>query len=645
MGSLLPVGDLSDTTAARDDLWGWVNDAWLASDPIPGDRARYGLSDAKRAHITEELTEIVRDPDAPQAVAALHRLWTDAAARDAAGVDPVRHELDAAGEIADAGDVLAVWGRLQRDGVTGPFSVHVLPREDDPARWQISLFQSGTTLPPPLHARHRDDLTAHARALHAAAGLDVRNADVALQVEDALTAVAWVDPEGDSDEALHHPHPWAHLTSRAGIEQIGVDLTGYAESLAAPEPARRADFVWNLCQPSYAAGLGRLVHELPLDAWRAFLCWRVLVDRAPSLTATLDDLATCFGDCTLAGQPEPTPIWRRAVAGVQRHLPMDLAHAWVAAHVDPARRDATRRLAEQLRDQMRRTLLDCSWLGEESTRAAITKLDAVVLNIGWPDRWDTLDQLDADSLPAALRGCARHHHDQQLAQVTAAVDRGVWGPPPFTVNTFYHPFYNQLLVEAASLPPLDVLDDPAVLLGQYGSIIGHELGHAFDTRGSTRGPDGRLREWWTGTERAAFTDRADAVQAQVDGTRPRALGTDVADTPEARVDGRRVGFECVAELIGLQLAWDTYLATTTPDQRAARTDGLTGPERFFAAKAYGRRATDRPRTALARLASDVHPPFDVFANLARNLDGYHETFATRPGDGMWLDPEDRIRLF
>ncbi|WP_255574661.1 M13 family metallopeptidase N-terminal domain-containing protein [Austwickia sp. TVS 96-490-7B] len=337
---MVPVEELSARVSPRDDLWGWVNDSWAASDPIPADRARYGLSDAKRAQVAAELAAIVRDQDAPCAVATLNRLWTDTTTRDRVGIEPVRDELDAAAAVAGPDDVLIAWGCLQRDGVTGPFEVHVLPREDDPTRWQVSLFQAGTTLPPRLHARHRDDLATHARALHAAAGLPVGDADAALRVEDALVAVAWADPEGDSDEALHHPHPWTDLASTACA--LGLDLGGYAQGLSVPDVALTPRFVWNLCQPSYAAGLGRLLDELPLKDWRAFLRWRVLADRAHLLTTELDDLATRFRDCTVAGQSEPTPAWRRAVAGVQANLPMDLAHAWVQAHVDPARRCPTR---------------------------------------------------------------------------------------------------------------------------------------------------------------------------------------------------------------------------------------------------------------------------------------------------------------
>ncbi|WP_276203029.1 M13-type metalloendopeptidase [Arsenicicoccus bolidensis] len=223
-------------------------------------------------------------------------------------------------------------------------------------------------------------------------------------------------------------------------------------------------------------------------------------------------------------------------------------------------------------------------------------------------------------------------------RLLAPVDREEWGPAPTTVNCLYNPMLNQLTVEGASLAAPSAFEDPAVLLGRYGSIIGHELGHALDSRGSQRDELGRVRDWWSADDRAAFEERAARVVADVDGCHPRGI-------EDAVVDGRLVGFEVVAELVSYQIAWDTYASMTTADERATPVDGFTGAQRFFLAKTYGRRGIDRPETARARLHGDVHPPFEVFANLARHLDAFHEAFATRPGDGMWLDPEDRVRVY
>lgn len=266
------------------------------------------------------------------------------------------------------------------------------------------------------------------------------------------------------------------------------------------------------------------------------------------------------------------------------------------------------------------------------------KLDRIAMNIGWPDKWDATPELDPTrGVVAHVRKLATFATDQLAQRLRTEVDRHQWGPPPFVVNTFYHPLLNQLTVEGGSLPPAGVARDTAVLFGQYGSILGHELGHAFDSRGSQRDPEGVAREWWTADERLAYEARVAQVVAQVDGYRPPGV-------EDGGVDGALVGFEVVAELVGYQAAWDAYVHQTSVEERNAVIDGFTGSQRFFLAKAYGRHAADRPATARARLESDVHPPFELFANLAANLDAFHDAFGTQPGDGMWLPPECRVRI-
>ncbi|AKT51221.1 M13-type metalloendopeptidase [Arsenicicoccus sp. oral taxon 190] len=633
--TLPPPAELSDEIRPQDDLWGFVNARWLGTDPIPDDRARWGLSDQVRARVAEELREVIaaagpeRSPGGRR-LAGLYHAVLDTDAREAAGFEPVADELAVIDAVTGVGELLHVLGERQREGVTGVLDVHAVPDGQDPTRWSLHLFQRGLTLPVPgLYDRLGADLATCCRMLCAEAGRP-EIADGALQLERALAQVSWPRPNGDDDKALTNPMTWPQLTDLMGLDPqpllrgLGVD----------PDP-----LPLNVCQPSYCEGLGRLLRDQPLSRWRDYLAWRVIEARATALTAEAARLHDDLMVRALTGQQQPAPPWRRAVEVVQAALPMTLGREYVKGYLQPRTKELARELAESLRAQLRSSLSHCPWLGADSRAAAVAKLDAVVVNVGWPDAWPAWDAPEpTGGAVARLRAAAAYETDRALSVVTGPVDRSLWGPPPFVFNAFYQPFLNQLLVTGPALAPVEAHADLAVVLGRWGSIMGHELGHAFDSRGAQRDPLGRVREWWTGKERAAFEAKAARVAAQVDGYRPR--GVD-----DAGVDGVLVGFECVAELIGMQLAWDTWCAQASPGERARAVDGLTGDQRFWVAKAYGRRAADRSATARQRLAADVHPPFEVFANLARNVDGFHAAFATVPGDGMWLPPEDRVRFF
>jgi putative endopeptidase len=47
-----------------------------------------------------------------------------------------------------------------------------------------------------------------------------------------------------------------------------------------------------------------------------------------------------------------------------------------------------------------------------------------------------------------------------------------------------------------------------------------------------------------------------------------------------------------------------------------------------------------------QLRSDTHAPAAQRINVVlRHIDRFHEAFGTKPGDPMWLDPADRVRIW
>lgn len=261
LSGALPLAELDPAVRPQDDLWGHVNGRWLATDPIPADRGRWGLSDLKRARVSEQLREIVdsacatSDLAQERVVARLRDLLADEAGRATAGLDPVRDELGDVDAIDGLPDLLRVLGERQREGMTGVLATYLLPDTTDPTGWALHLFQAGLTLPvAPLYPRLGDALDEHARSLCAAAGLGPEVAASALDLERALAEVSWDAPEGEDDRALTHPMTFAELGDLAG-----VDLGPWLDALGLRPDRLGLD----VCQPSYVAGLGRLLRAIP----------------------------------------------------------------------------------------------------------------------------------------------------------------------------------------------------------------------------------------------------------------------------------------------------------------------------------------------------------------------------------------------
>jgi putative endopeptidase len=229
--------------------------------------------------------------------------------------------------------------------------------------------------------------------------------------------------------------------------------------------------------------------------------------------------------------------------------------------------------------------------------------------------------------------------DRALAKLGGPVDRDEWFMTPQTVNAYYNPGLNEIVFPAAILQPpfFDVEAEDAVNYGGIGAVIGHEVGHGFDDQGSQFDGTGTLRNWWTDDDRAAFQARADALIAQFDQLETR-------DAPGHKVNGALTVGENIGDLGGLTIGYSAY-RISLGDEPAPVLDGRTGEQRFFLGWAQVWRGLARRAEAERLLALDPHSPMDLRANAARNLTEFHEAFGVSEGDGMWVAPEDRVRIF
>jgi endothelin-converting enzyme/putative endopeptidase len=210
---------------------------------------------------------------------------------------------------------------------------------------------------------------------------------------------------------------------------------------------------------------------------------------------------------------------------------------------------------------------------------------------------------------------------------------------PQTVNAYYNPGTNEICFPAGILqkPFFDPDADPAENYGGIGAVIGHEIGHGFDDQGSQYDEVGNLNEWWTTEDRERFTERSRALIEQYDGFSPR-------DLPGEKVNGALTVGENIGDLGGLTIAHKAYLisldGSPVPDNGS-----VTGSQRLFMNWAYCWRTKRRPEQAQQFLTIDPHSPPEFRANIVRNLDEFHEAFGTQAGDGLWLDPEARVRIW
>jgi putative endopeptidase len=395
--------------------------------------------------------------------------------------------------------------------------------------------------------------------------------------------------------------------------------------------------------PSFFEGIASVFNENNIEVSKLWLKWQVINSMAPYLSDDFVNTRFAFYGTKLTGQPEMRARWKRGVQLVEGSLGEAVGKIYVEKHFPPAAKERMDELVGWLIEAYRESITNLSWMTEETKKKALIKLDKFNPKIGYPSKWKDYSSLviDADDLVGNVRRSNAWQTDREAAKIGAPIDREEWFMTPQTVNAYYNPGFNEIVFPASILqPPFFSLEaDDAVNFGGIGGVIGHEIGHGFDDQGSKYDGDGALVSWWTDEDRAAFENLTKSLIAQYDALTPTGL------SDEYKVNGALTIGENIGDLGGIMIAWKAYLLSLRGEQPPV-IDGRTGAERFLLSWGQIWRGKSREEIAIQRLATDPHSPSEFRCNqIAKNFDVFHDTFGTEPGDGMWMEPAQRVSIW
>ncbi len=656
----VPLDDIDPAVRPQDDLDAYVNGRWSASYVIPPDRAMDGgfrqLHDEAERQVRDIITDAAASTDVSGVeakIGAMYASFMDTEAVAAAGVEPLRDDLRLVDEASDLAALTTALGTLQRTGAASVVDLYVDNDARDPETYVVHLVQGGLGLPDEAyyredqHAAVREKYLPHvARMLRLAAPVSgVVTAgdadDLAARVvalETRLAAHHW-DVVKDRDADLtYNAMTLAELAERAP----GFDWRAWAEALGAPAGALDRLVVR---EPSFAEGFATLWPEVPLEDWQAWATYHVVSGRAPYLTDDVVEANFDFYGRTLSGVPEVRERWKRGVSLVERTLGEAVGKVYVERHFPATHKERMDTLVAHLVEAYRESITSLEWMGEETRRRALDKLDKFTPKIGYPVRWRDYSALEvaADDLLGNVRRASAFELDRELNKIGKPIDRDEWFMTPQTVNAYYNPGMNEIVFPAAILQPpfFDADADDAVNYGGIGAVIGHEIGHGFDDQGSKYDGDGRLVDWWTAEDRAEFERRTKSLVDQYAQYSPRQLNG------SHKVNGELTIGENIGDLGGLAIAVRAYeIALGRPLAEAPVIDGYTGLQRLFIGWAHSWRTKGRDEEVVRRLAVDPHAPDEFRCNgTVRNVDEFYTAFDVQPGDALWLDPQARVRIW
>jgi putative endopeptidase len=659
MRSGIDTDQLTDAVRPQDDLFRYVNGAWIDSADIPEDKSVYGTFHRLRDESEEQLRTIVEQASitaaagkaAPgseeQKVGDLYNSFMDEAAIEQLGAQPVAEALTVIDSITDLPSLIRAFGVLDRISTGAPFGFYVNGDAKQSDQYIVYLGQGGLSLPDESYYREdqfaeiREKFVGHVQRILDLAELGSDSADAAAQaervmaLETRLASSHW-DRVSNRDATKTY-----NKLERSGLDALipEFDWGTWITGLDVPASAFATVVVR---QPSYFTGFGQALTEISIEDWKTWLRWRVVHSAASLLSAAFVEENFDFYGRTLTGAPQLRERWKRGVSMVEGALGEAVGKLYVGEHFSPEAKSRMVELVDHLVEAYRQSITKLDWMSEETRARALVKLDSFTPKIAYPDTWRDYSNLEivAGDLIGNVRRAGEFELAREMTKLGTPVDRAEWFMTPQTVNAYYNPLMNEIVFPAAILqPPFFTADaDDAANYGAIGAVIGHEIGHGFDDQGSKYDGDGNLNDWWTDADRAEFDKRTKALIEQYDVLEPR-------QTPGHHVNGALTVGENIGDLGGLSIAYAAYKIALNGAE-PVELDGLSGWQRFYIAWAQGWRSKARDPEVIRRLALDPHSPEEFRCNaVVRNIDSFHEAFSVGEADALWLAEEDRIHIW
>jgi putative endopeptidase len=623
-----------------DDFYAFANGTWARSTVIPDDKSNYGmftrLSDLSLERTRGLLDEARRDPN--NRVGRAYASFLDEAGVEARGLAPIQPWLTRIAAARTRADILTLQAEGERAGVPGLFSGYVNQDDRDPDTYIYQMQQSGIGMPDRDYYLENNERYTGIRAqyltflqamLTAAGQTNVApRAQAIMAYETRLARAHWNRIDSSDATKTYNKFTIAALQRAAP----GFDFATYLRGIG----VTNSDVL--VAQPTAFTAMAREFSRTPVGVLRDQMLVRSLSTFADELPAAVGNADFAFYGTALSGTPRREERWKRAVQFATGAVGDELSQQYVARYYPPATKAAMDELVGNILSAMGRRIDNLSWMQPETKRRARAKLANFTVKIGYPSQWRSYDGLDmrADDLFGNAWRSANFEHDYMMGKLGTPVRRWEWFMTPMTVNAYANFGMNEIVFPAAILQPpfFDPNADPAINYGGIGAVIGHEISHHFDDQGAKYDENGRLADWWTPQDVAAFTAAGRRLVEQYN----------LYEVLGENINGEFTLGENIGDLAGLSIAYDAYRASLNGVE-APVIDGMTGDQRFFLGWAQVWRRNYRDANLLQRMTTDPHSPSQQRAWVVRNLDPWYDAFAVQPGARLYLSREERVRIW
>jgi putative endopeptidase len=659
--SASPGLDLSGIDRAvrpGEDFFAHANGAWLKATEIPADRAAYGVGGVVTELTNQRTAALIQQAEsaragkgsAAQKVGDYYASYMDEAAIEAKGLSPLQPTLKSIAAIKDRASLSRMLGSTLRADVDAlnntnfytdnVFGLWIAQDLDEPTRYVPFLMQGGLDMPDRAYYVDPSPRMAEIRAKHQAHIAKIL--EIAHIPDAAAKAARTFGLEGriaqahwsreDSSDVKKNNNHW----TREELDTAAPGLDWREYLAAAGLGGQKLFAIW---QPSAVTGISALVASEPIETWKEYLTFHALEHSAAVLPRAFGEESFAFHGTVLAGIPQRRDRWKRAVDATSTALGDAVGQLYVEKYFPPASKARVEEMVRNIMAAFGRRIDGLEWMAPATKARAKEKLAVLEVGVGYPDKW--IDYSGLEIVRGDAFGNDRRAElfelQRNLRKLGQPVDRKEWVMTPQTVNAVNLPVMNAMNFPAAMLQPpyFDPSRPLAMDYGAIGAVIGHEISHSFDDSGALFDAAGRFRNWWTDEDKAHFDASSAQLVKQYDAYRP---------FPDLAVNGKLTLGENIADVAGLAAAYDAY-KMSLGGQPAPVVAGLSGDQQFFLSFAQSWRLKMREPALRQQILQDGHAPDEYRADTVRNLDPWYVAFDVTPGEALYLEPKDRVRVW
>jgi len=637
----LVVADMDTSAKVCQDFYHFADGGWLKKNPIPPEYPSWGtfseLAERNREAMHGILEKLSREKAAPgsdeQKLGDFYASCMDEAAIEAQGTRPIAPELDRIEKIQSLADLRSELARLQIRGAGALFGFGSQQDRRNSNEVIAGASQGGIGLPDRDYYTKTDDKSKELRAkyldhmakIFALLGDDPGKASgearAVIDIETKLAQASMTRVERRDPDATYHRMTPAELKALTP----NFSWEAYFKEVDAPPIA-----AVNIGQPKFFEALDKELKAIPLGDWKTYLRWHLVHAASPGLSSGFVNENFDFYGRTLEGTKELLPRWKRCVQSTDRNLGFALGKIYVRENFPPEAKARADQMVKNLIAALRDDLSSLPWMGAETRKAALAKLDAFTPKIGYPDKWRDYTPYKVVRGPHAVNvmNGALYEHHRDMDKIGKPVDRTEWGMTPPTVNAYYSAPRNEIVFPAGILEPpfFDGKADDAVNYGGIGAVIGHEMTHGFDDQGRKFDAQGNLKNWWTPEDLKNYEERASCVQKQFDA---------YVVEGDLHQNGKLVLGESIADLGGLTIAYKAFQKSLEGKPRPPDIDGFTPEQRLFLNWARVWATNARPEFERLQTNTNPHPlgRFRAIGALS-NIPEFAAAFGCKAGDPM-----------